>query len=209
MSDEEVSDNEINEDYSKNISKSQNPIAEETPTIKMGKKGMRRSVEMTPERLEMLARAREKALEVRRANAEARGKGVAREQAKQKAVENKKKADEMFNKRVEEEIQKRMGTKLNEMIEEKLKDIQPKKQSKKKIIYEDTETESEAEVIKVVRKKKPVKELPPPQEPVREPVKELPEPPPIKRQNNYIPPQQYDFNAMLRQMPRARPNPYL
>lgn len=202
MSDEEVSDNEINEDYSKNISKSQNPIAEETPTIKMGKKGMRRSVEMTPERLEMLARAREKALAVRRANAEARGKGVVREQAKQKAVENKKKADEMFNKKVEEEIQKRMGTKLNEMIEEKLKDIQPKKQSKKKIIYEDTETESEAEVIKVVRKKKPIKELPPP-EPEPEPVRE---PPPIQRQPAFTP--FNNFNAMMRQLPRARPNPY-
>ena len=203
MSDEEVSEHEINDlDYSKKIYKSKNPIAEETPTIKMGKKGMRRSVEMTPERLEMLARARERALEVRRANAEARGKGVVREQAKQKAVENKKKADEIFNKKVEEEIQKRMGNKLNEMIEEKLKDIQPKKQPKKKIIYEDTETESEAEIIKVVRKKKPIKELPPP-EPKPEPVIE---PPPMQRQPGFMP--FNNFNAMIRQLPRTRPNPY-
>ena len=203
MSDEEVSEHEINDlDYSKKIYKSKNPIAEETATIKMGKKGMRRSVEMTPERLEMLARAREKALEVRRANAEARGKGVVREQAKQKAVENKKKADEIFNKKVEEEIQKRMGNKLNEMIEEKLKDIQPKKQPKKKIIYEDTETESEVEVVKVVRKKKPIKELPAP-EPKPEPVIE---PPPMQRQPGFMP--FNNFNAMIRQLPRTRPNPY-
>ena len=203
MSDEEVSEHEINDlDYSKKIYKSKNPIAEETATIKMGKKGMRRSVEMTPERLEMLARAREKALEVRRANAESRGKGVVREQAKQKAVENKKKSDEIFNKKVEEEIQKRMGNKLNEMIEEKLKDIQPKKQPKKKIIYEDTETESEVEVVKVVRKKKPIKELPAP-EPKPEPVIE---PPPMQRQPGFMP--FNNFNAMIRQLPRTRPNPY-
>ena len=89
--------------------------------------------------------------------------------------------------------------KINQLLEERLKDLKPKK-PRKKIIYEDTETESEAEVIKVVRKKKPEpipEHKPPPPTPE-------PKPPPITRQ-------QHEFNKftnMLRTLPRANRNPY-
>tara|TARA_R110000772_G_scaffold177080_2_gene288714 strand:+ start:1035 stop:1646 length:612 start_codon:yes stop_codon:yes gene_type:complete len=165
---------------------------------------------MTPERLESLARARAKGLEIRKANAEARGKKVVREEKKQSAQKNKEDADMKFrdavNARVEEELAKRMNTlntdKINELLEEKLKDIKPRK-PRKKVVYEDTETESEAEVIKVVRKKKTVS-LPEPELP-----KEIT--PAINVDTPKPPPQQHQFNQftnMLRSIPRANRNPY-
>ena len=187
-------------------------IPEEIPEVK--EKKPRAKQVMTPERLEALARAREKAMAVRKANAEMRGKKTIREEAKQKASQNKENADTKFrdavNTRVEEELAKRMNTlntdKINELLEEKLKDIKPKK-PRKKIVYEDTETESEAEVIKVVRKKKPVIVEPPKEEPeYKEPIT-----PAINVDTPKLPPQQHQFNQftnMLRTLPRANRNPY-
>ena len=184
-------------------------IPEEIPEVK--EKKPRAKQVMTPERLEALARAREKAIAVRKANAETRGKKVVREEKKQIAQKNKDDADTKFrdavNTRVEEELAKRMNTlntdKINELLEEKLKDIKPKK-PRKKIVYEDTETESEVEVVKVVRKKKPVIVEPPKEEPeYKEPIT-----PAI---NVDTPPQQHQFNQftnMLRTLPRANRNPY-
>lgn len=187
-------------------------IPEEIPEVK--EKKTRPKQVMTPERLEALARAREKAMAVRKANAEARGKKVVREEKKQIAQKNKDDADTKFrdavNARVEEELAKRMNTlntdKINELLEEKLKDIKPKK-PRKKIVYEDTETESEAEIIKVVRKKKPVIVEPPKEEPeYKEPIT-----PAINVDTPKPPPQQHQFNQftnMLRTLPRANRNPF-
>ena len=167
---------------------------------------------LSEERLAQLQRAREKALAVRKANTEARGKKVIREQAKQKAQKNQQEANDKFNQmvneRVEEELKKRMDemnlNNIDKLLDEKLKDLKPRKPNKKKIVYEDTETESEAEVIKVVRKKKSKPEPEP--VPVKEPEPE-PEPPPIVKQE----PQTHQFNqftSLLRTIPRANRNPY-
>ena len=187
-------------------------IPEETPEVK--EKKPRAKQVMTPERLEALARAREKAMAVRKANAEARGKKVIREEKKQVAQKNKEDADAKFrdavNARVEEELKKRMDDinldKMNSLLEEKLKDIKPRK-PRKKVVYEETETESEAEVVKVVRKKKPV---------IIEPPKEVPElpkeiTPAINVDTPKPTPQQHQFNQftnLLRSIPRANRNPY-
>ena len=184
-------------------------IPEETPEVK--EKKPRAKQVMTPERLEALARAREKAMAVRKANAEARGKKVVREEKKQIAQKNKNDADTKFkqqvDKRVEEELAKRMNTlntdKINELLEQKLKDIKPRK-PRKKVVYEETETESEAEVVKVVRKKKPV---------IVEPPKEVPElPKEITPAINVDTPKQIhqfnQFTNMLRTLPRANRNPF-
>ena len=184
-----------------------NDIAEPEPEVK--EKKSRAKQVMTPERLEALARARVKAMEVRKANAEVRGKKVVREEKKQNAQKNKNDADEKFrnavNTRVEEELAKRMNTlntdKINELLEEKLKDIKPRK-PRKKIVYEETETESEAEVVKVVRKKKPVASLVP--EPPKEIIPAEPPPPPITRQEHQF----NQFTNMLRTLPRANRNPF-
>ena len=182
----------------------------EPEAVKKGKKGMRKSVPATPERLEILARAREKALEVRKANAAARGKGKEREEAKQKAEHNRKEADERFNKKVEEEIQKRMGKihldKINEVVDEKIKAKTPRK-PKKKIIYEEESSSSEEEVI--VRRRKPRKtivEAAPEPAPAPEP-----KPPPVERQEPIQ--QKIDpFQNLLRTVPnaarRSNINPY-
>lgn len=173
---------------------------------KKGKKGMRKSVPATPERLEILARAREKALAVRKANAEARGKGKEREEAKQKADQNRKEADEKFNQKVEEEIQKRMGKlhldKINEVVEEKIKTKTPRK-PKKKIVYEDESSSSEEEVI--VRRRKPRKTI------VEAPAP-APAPPPVERQEPIQQPRIDPYQNLLRTVPnaarRSNINPY-
>jgi len=168
---------------------------------------------MTPERLEALARAREKGLMIRKQNAELRGKKVIREEKKQSAQKNKVDADIKFrdavNQRVEEELAKRMNDlntdKINQILDEKLKDFKSQaetsKKPRKKIVFEDTETESDAEVIKVVRKKPPVP-VPVPQGPV------VPDPVPVvvpvvkpKAEFN-------QFTNLLRSIPRANRNPY-
>ncbi len=188
-------------------------IPEETPEVK--EKKPRAKQVMTPERLEALARAREKAMAVRKANAEARGKKVVREEKKQIAQKNKEDANTKFkdavNAKVEEELKKRMDDinldKMNSLLEEKLKDIKTPRKPRKKVVYEETETESEAEVVKVVRKKKPV---------IVEPPKEVPElpkeiTPAINVDTPKQIPQQHQFNQftnMLRTLPRANRNPF-
>ena len=190
----------------------ENEVIDEVETekpqeVKKGKKGMRKSVPATPERLEILARAREKALQVRKANAEARGKGKEREEAKQRAEKNKKEADDKFNQKVEEEIQKRMGKlhldKINEVVDEKIKAKTPRK-PKKKIVYEEESSSSEEEVI--VRRRKPRKTIV--EAPAPAPA---PAPPPIERQEPIQ--QKIDpYQNLLRTVPnaarRSAINPY-
>ena len=133
MSDSEGTDN----DFVDELDKATEPPPPE-PEPKKGKKGMRKSTPATEERLAILARAREKALAVRKANAEKNGKGKIREEAKQKAVANKKEADNKFNDRVEQEVKKRMDQlhldKINEVVDEKIKQTRPPKKAKKKVV---------------------------------------------------------------------------
>lgn len=169
---------------------------------------------MTPERLEALARAREKGLAIRKQNAELRGKKVVREEKKQIADKNKVDAETKFkdavNQRVEEELAKRMNDlntdKINQILDEKLKDFKSQaeipKKPRKKIVYEETETESEAEVIKVVRKKPPVPVPVVVPDPIPVPVPDpVPVQPKVEHQFN-------QFTNLLRSIPRANRNPY-
>ena len=205
--DEQSSDEELISSEEKNFDEKNNFREKKENLPNLETKSKRKHI-MTPERLEALARAREKALEVRRANTEARGKKVVREEAKQRAEKNKLDADAKFrdavNARVEEELSKRMNQmnmdKINELLDEKLKAIKPK--SKKKVVYEETETESDAETVKVVRKKKPKEPEPPP--------------PPMPQQQEIQQPQMNpnqlqlnQFTNMLRSIPRARANPFI
>ena len=206
--DEQSSDEELISSEEKNFDEKNKNEEKNKNLPNLETKSKRKHI-MTPERLEALARAREKALEVRRANTEARGKKVVREEAKHRAEKNKQDADAKFrdavNARVEEELSKRMNQmnmdKINELLDEKLKVIKPK--SKKKVVYEETETESEAETVKVVRKKKPKEPEPPP-------------PPPMPQQQEIQQPQMNpnqlqlnQFTNMLRSIPRARANPFI
>ncbi len=109
----------------------------------------------TPEQLEVLAKARQKALEVRKANAELR--------KKEKEIELKEK---------ENKIKERK--KKIEEYEEPEPEPEPVKikKSKKKIVIEESESESEEEVV-VVKKKKPVKRIVEPDEPIRRVPREI------------------------------------
>ncbi len=217
MSDEENEVLQENDDFVPELEPSK--LGNPNPEPKKGPKGKRISVPPTPERLEILARAREKALAVRRANAEARGKGKQREEAKEKADNNRKDADEKFNKllndRVEEEISKRMNQlnldKMNELLEEKLKDIKTPRKPRKKVVYEDTETESETETI-VVKKKKPPKKIEVPLPEQITPAVNVEAPPPnIPPLPGRVPMTAFNpmaFNNMLRSVPNTRRNPY-
>ena len=208
--DEQSSDEELISSEEKNFDEKNNFREKKENLPNLETKSKRKHI-MTPERLEALARAREKALEVRRANTEARGKKVVREEAKQRAEKNKLDADAKFrdavNARVEEELSKRMNQmnmdKINELLDEKLKAIKPK--SKKKVVYEETETESDAETVKVVRKKKPKEPEPPPPPP-------MPQQQEINVQQPQMNPNQLQLNQftnMLRSIPRARANPFI
>ena len=182
---DEPDDYELN-DNPESIDKPESNDERTEPTEKKkGKKGMRATRVMTPEKLEILRLAREKALEVRKQNALTSGRAAKREQIKKNAIENKKKYEDHFNKRVEDEIQKRMQTmsldnnlsKIDELVnaklEAKLAEIKPtKKSSKKKVILEESDSSSEEEVIVRRRQKKVIiKETPAP-----------PAPPPVVKQ---------------------------
>ena len=160
------------------------PDEEPVPEVKKGKKGMRRSVPATPERLEILRLARIKALEVRKQKAIESGKGALREEKRQNALNNRKKAQDDIDAKIEAEVQKRLSNlgisnqleKIDELVAQKIKDMQlktqeeePKVRRKKKVVY-DTESDTDSEVVYV--KKKTVR--PPKQEPEPVPV---PQPP--------------------------------
>ncbi len=202
-----MSDSETNDFIEDEQTETPEPVPDEKP-VRKGKKGKQI---VTEDRLQVLARAREKALAVRKANAEARGKGKVREEAKAKADANKKDADEKFNKRVEEEINKRMGQlhldKINEVVEQKITQSRPPKKPKKKVIYEDSESSEEEEVI--VRRRRPRKTI---IEKVVEPASAPapapePAPPAIVKQEPLNP-----YVNMLRTIPhaglRSSRNPY-
>ena len=135
----------------------------EAPKPVLNKNGKPKKV-MTPERLEVLARAREKANAVRAANAAQRGKKEQREVAKQRAQENAKIVADNFNKRVDEEVEKRLGSikldKMDEMIDQKLAKLAPVKKSKK-VVVEEVGSDSETEVVTVKKRREP-KPLPQP-----------------------------------------------
>ena len=134
----------------------------ETPS-KLGKKGLRKSTPMTPERLEILRLARIKALEVRKANSIANGKAAEREVKKQKAVENTKRYEDNYNKKVEDEVNRRMMSmsmddkmsKIDELVERKMAEAMAKKKKTKKVIQEEESSGSEEEIV--VRKRRPKK----------------------------------------------------
>jgi len=131
---------------------------------KLGKKGMRKSTVMSPERLEILRLARIKAVEVRKANSIKNGKAAIREEKKQKAAENTKKYEDNYNRRVDDEVNRRMMSmsmedkmeKINELVERKMAEAMAKKKPKKKVVEEES-SDSEEEVI--VRKRRPKKKI--------------------------------------------------
>jgi hypothetical protein len=153
------------------------PDEEPVPEVKKGKKGMRRSVPATPERLEILRLARIKALEVRKQKAIETGKGALREEKRQNALNNRKKAEDDMNAKIEAEVQKRLSNlgisnqmdKIDELVEAKFKALQvskseePPARRKKKVVYEtDSDTDTEVYVKKKsVRPPPPVQEQPP------------------------------------------------
>ncbi len=129
---------------------------------KKGKKGMRKSTQMTEERLEILRLARIKAIEVRKANSIKNGKAAEREVKKQKAVENTKRYEDNYNKKVEDEVNRRMMNmnmddkmeKINELVEAKLQAaLAAKKKKTKKVVEESSDSEEEV----IVRRRKPKK----------------------------------------------------
>jgi len=147
----------------------------EPEITKKGKKGMRKSTTMTPERLEILRLARIKAIEVRKANSIKNGKAAEREVKKQKAVENTKRYEDNYNKKVEDEVNRRMMSmsmedkmeKINELVEAKLQAALAAKKKKTKKVIEEESSESEEEVI--VRKRRPKKKVIYEEEPEPEP----------------------------------------
>ena len=149
-------------------------VVSELPTPKpvLNKNGKPKRI-MTREQLERLAIGRQRALEVRRANAVSSGRSTEREAAKAKAKANKDFVNEEFNNRVKIEVERRLEEikmdKINDSIAENMKKMMKKK---KKVIYEtDTDTDTDTEIIKV---KKPP--------PTREVEQEQPEPPPTRRE---------------------------
>ena len=171
------------------------PIEETPKPVKKGPKGMRKSVPATPERLEILARAREKALAVRKAKAEASGKKQQREQihevAKQRKAEHESKMNDLINKRVEEELKKRVENinleRMEQLMDKKLSEVKPKRKPKK-VIYE-SESETEDERVIVRRRSKKSEPPPPPPEPTpqrAEPPPQEPPPPPQPPINQYL-----------------------
>ena len=141
---------------------------------KLGKKGMRKSTVMSPERLEILRLARIKAVEVRKANSIKNGKAAIREEKKQKAVENTKRYEDNYNKKVEDEVNRRMMNmniddkmeKINELVERKMAEAMAKKKPKKKVVEEES-SDSEEEVV--VRRRRPKKKIIYEEEPEPEP----------------------------------------
>lgn len=186
-------------------------IPAETP-VKKGPKGMRVSKPANPERLEILARARLKAMEVRKAKAEASGKKQEREKihevAKQRKAEHERSVEQMINQRVEEELKRRVENmnleKMEEMMDRKLSSVKPRRKPKKVVYESESETESEAERVIVRRRKKPVEPPPPPEPTYRQelPPQEppVPPPPPIHHMFNNIPINPRDI--MMRRMGR-------
>jgi len=169
------------------------PDEEPVPEVKKGKKGMRRSVPATPERLEILRLARIKALEVRKQKAIETGKGALREEKRQNALNNRKKAEDDMNAKIEAEVQKRLSNlgisnqmdKIDELVEAKFKALQvskteePPARRKKKVVYE-TDSDTDTEVY--VKKKS-----------VRPP----PEPAPVQQPNQFMDFQNQIQNAMF------------
>ncbi len=163
-------------------------IDETEPEItKKGKKGLRKSTVMTPDKLEVLRLARIKALEVRRANSIKNGKAAIREEKKQQAAENTKKYEDNYNKKVDDEVNRRMMSmsmddkmsKIDELVEAKLKAALANKKKPKKKVVEEESSDSEEEVI--VRKRRPKKivyeevPMPTPREPEPEPIRAPPQ----------------------------------
>ena len=134
----------------------------------------------TPEQLEVLSKAREKALQIRKENAKLR-------QAEKQIEKDKKSKELMMRKQKVAEYNSPKEISDPEPEPEPPKEIkriskefQKKKEKKKKIIYVEESSESEEEEIVYVKKSKPKKEILEPQERTSEKPK-----PKSKGQMNY------------------------
>lgn len=169
------------------------PIEDTPKPVKKGPKGMRVSKPATPERLEILARAREKAMAVRKAKAEASGKKQQREQihqvAKERKADHENKMNDLINQRVEQELKKRVENinleRMEELVDRKLSSVKPQRKPKKVIYESDSDTDTERVIVRR-RSRKPE----PPPEPVLQremPPQEppVPPPPPIHHMMNF------------------------
>jgi len=162
------------------------------PTKKLGKKGLRASRVMDENKLEILRLARIKAVEARRKNAEARKLAAEDPTSNKVPVKALKKqlkesiakevqpeevnVDELLNKKIEKI--KLEEERINSIVNQKLMKLQVKenkeiemptkpKKPKKKIVYEDSD--SEEEIIVRRKSKKKVEPVVEPQLPPRPP----------------------------------------
>ena len=115
----------------------------------------------TPEQLEVLSKAREKALQIRKENAKLR-------QAEKQIEKDKKSKELLARKQKVEEYNNPKETPEPEPVEiepetpkvvKRITKEKPKKEKKKKIIYVEESSESEEEEIVYVKKSKPKKEI--------------------------------------------------
>ena len=138
--------------------------------VLLNKKGLPKRI-LTPDQLQKLALAREKANAVRKANSITNGKGAVRDAQRTQAKQNREIVQNEFNNRVKIEVEKRLEEikmdKINESISENMKKMMKKK---KKVVVEQSDTDdTDNEVIQIVRKKQP---------PTREVEQQQPEQPP-------------------------------
>ena len=135
----------------------------------------------TPEQLEVLSKAREKALQIRKENAKLRQaeKQIEKDKKSKELMMRKQKVAEYNNpKEISEPEPEPEPPKEIKRIS---KEFQKKKEKKKKIIYVEESSESEEEEIVYVKKSKPkARELP--QQPLEPQPKALPK---SKGQMNY------------------------
>lgn len=110
----------------------------------------------TPEQLEVLSKAREKALEIRKENAKLRQaeKQIEKDKKSKEILARKQKVEE-YNNPKEEPIPEPEIVVEKETIK---RIVKPKKEKKKKIIYVEESSESEEEEIVYVKKSKPKKQ---------------------------------------------------
>ena len=138
----------------------------------------------TPEQLEVLSKAREKALQIRKENAKLRQaeKQIEKDKKSKELMMRKQKVAEYNNpKEISEPEPEPEPKEIKRISKEFQKKVEIKKEKKKKIIYVEESSESEEEEIVYVKKSKPkARELP--QQPLEPQPKALPK---SKGQMNY------------------------
>ena len=112
----------------------------------------------TPEQLEVLAKAREKALQIRKENAKLRQaeKQIEKDKKSKELMMRKQKVEEYNNpKEISEPEPEPEPKEIKRISKEFQKKVEIKKEKKKKIIYVEESSESEEEEIVYVKKSKP------------------------------------------------------